>query len=661
MAESVRPAKSSHFPPASRITRSRLPSFQTIAPPPSAAETPRVPYGLALGALGVVYGDLGTNPLFALQECFGGSSSFAPSQLNVLGVLSLVFWALALVITLKYLTFVMRASNDGEGGILALLALVPGKGKGARAERPIVLVLIVLFGAALLYGDGVVTPAISVLSAVEGLKTAAPSLASLVIPLTVVILILLFLVQKRGTEGIGHVFGPVMVVWFVAIGTLGVWQIFKNPIVLLAVDPRCAATFFMHGGRHAFLVLGAIVLCIAGGEALYADMGHFGRRPIALAWYAIVMPALLANYFGQGAYLLRGGTVASDSSPFYSIVPAPLLVPMIFLATAATVIASQALISGAYSLTHQAVQLGFCPRVNVVHTSEGHAGQIYVPVVNSLLMVACVALVIGFGASEKLAAAYGLAVTGTMSITSIAYFVVLWRTWKWPLWKAAPLVLFFLSFDLAFLTANLSKFFAGGWVPVGLGACVFTVMTTWMAGRKRLGNQFAGVLFPFKDFIDDITANPPPRVRGTAVFMSGNPNGIPLVLLHHYKHNQVLHQKVLLLSIVSEDTPYVSNDGRLSVNPLGQEIYQVIARFGFMETPDVPALVSACGPLGLLVDRDRTTYYLGREAMIVSARPGMAQWRKRFFALISRNARNATAYFGIPPDRVVELGMQIEI
>ncbi len=659
-APSVRPARSSVTPPSSRLLRPRQPSFEALPPPPV---PPRVPLGLALGALGVVYGDLGTNPLFALQECFGGSHPLAPTQANVLGILSLVFWALTAVVTIKYLTFVMRASNDGEGGILALLALVPGKGKakGARAERPLWLVLLVLFGAALLYGDGVVTPAISVLSAVEGLKIAAPALSELVVPLTAVILVGLFFAQKKGTEGIGYVFGPLMVFWFVSIGVLGLLQVVKHPVVLTAIDPRHAIAFFVNGGKDAFLLLGAIVLCIAGGEALYADMGHFGRRPIAIAWYALVVPALLLNYFGQGAYLVAGGSVASASSPFYAIVPAPALIPMIVLATFATVIASQALISGAYSLTHQAVQLGFYPRVTIVHTSSGHAGQIYVPSINWMLMIASVALVVGFGASEKLAAAYGLAVTGTMSITSIAYFVVLTRTWKWPLWKAIPLVAFFLSFDLAFLTANLSKFFSGGWVPVSIGMLVFVVMTSWLSGRKRMAVQFASAATPFQEFIDDMRRDPPPRVRGTAVFMTANPQGMPPVLRHHYKHNQVLHERVVLLSIQNVDAPFVLPDRRITMSELGEEIHLVVAKFGFMEAPDVPALMRACVSLGLDLDLERMTYYLGREALIVTPKPGMAQWRKWLFSVTSRNARSATAYFGIPPERVVELGMQIEI
>jgi len=614
---------------------------------------PKWPVALALGALGVVYGDLGTNPLFALAEAFGGEHGVAVNQENVLGVLSLIFWALMLVVTVKYLTFVMRANNDGEGGILALLSLIPPK------ARRRLLVLVILFGSALLYGDGVVTPAISVLSAVEGLKGAAPGLTKWIVPITIAILVALFLVQRKGTQGIGFAFGPVMVVWFLAIAALGVRQIVRTPLVLLALDPRRAVIYFAHGGWGAFSVLGAVILCIAGAEALYADMGHFGRRPIALAWYSIVLPSLVINYFGQGAFLLSGGV--PDPSSFYAIVPGRLLVPMIVLSAAATVIASQALISGAYSLTQQAVQLGFSPRVTVVHTHEGHSGQIYVPEVNWALMVACVVLVAQFRSSDKLAAAYGLAVTGTMSVTTIAYFVVLLRTWKWAWYRAVPLCLLFLGVDLTFLVSNLRKFWEGGWVPFTIGLAVFTLFTTWITGRRRLGERMGEYFLPLEAFLDDVRAQRPPRVRGTAVFLTANPNGVPVLLLHHFKHNQVLHEKVVLLTVASEHTPYVKPSQRLRVEEVSDGFYRLLARFGFMESPNVPQLLAASRDWGLLVDLERTTYYLGRETLIASKRPGMARWRKRLFAFVSRNARSATDYFGIPPNRVVELGMQIEL
>jgi KUP system potassium uptake protein len=644
MPTSVRPAPST-------LARPRVPQYD--AAEPASHKTAKWPLALSLGALGVVYGDLGTNPLFALGEAFGGEHGLAVRPSTVLGVLSLIFWALVLVITVKYLTFVMRASNDGEGGILALVGLIP-----VPARRR-VLMLIILFGAALLYGDGVVTPAISVLSAVEGMKALSPSLASAVVPITCAILVLLFLVQRRGTGRIGVVFGPIMVVWFFAIGALGVRQIAQEPIVLAAINPMYALRFFEESGWAAFGSLGAVILCIAGGEALYADMGHFGRRPIALAWYALVLPALVLAYFGQGAFLLGGGS--PSPSAFYAIVPRPLILPMILLSAAATVIASQALISGAYSLTQQAVQLGYCPRVTVVHTSEGHVGQIYVPEVNWALMIACVALVLAFGSSDKLAAAYGLAVTGTMSVTTLAYFLAITKAWRWPLRKAVPLCLLFAVVDLTFLGANLRKFFDRGWVPFGMGLAVFTLFTTWMAGRKRLAAHLAGVMLPMPLFLEDVERTSCARVPGTAVFLTAQTGGVPVLLLHHFKHNQVLHEKVVLLTIASDQTPYVKLADRIAVEVLGHGFYRVVARFGYMETPNVPDLLTAARGFGLEIDLARTTYYLGRETLIATRGGGMSRWRKHLFAFISRNSKSATAYFGIPPNRVVELGMQIEL
>ena len=643
--------RSSLVPPPPSLTRTRVPQYQEA--PPGAHAPDRLPLGLALGALGVVYGDLGTNPLFALGEAFGGEHGLAVRPSNVLGVLSLIFWALMLVITGKYLTFVMRAANDGEGGILALVGLIP------TAARRRVLMLVILFGAALLYGDGVVTPAISVLSAVEGMKALSPSLARWVVPITCAILVLLFLVQRRGTAGIGVVFGPVMVVWFLAIGALGVRQIVETPIVLSAINPMYAVRFFQESGWTAFASLGAVILCIAGGEALYADMGHFGRRPIAIAWYALVLPALVLAYFGQGAFLLGGGS--PSPSAFYALVPRPALIPMIFLSAVATVIASQALISGAYSLTQQAVQLGYSPRVTVVHTSAGHFGQIYVPEVNRALMIACVALVVTFGSSDKLAAAYGLAVTGTMSVTTLAYFLVVTKAWRWPLYKAVPLCLLFGIVDLAFLGANLRKFLDGGWVPFGMGLAVFVLFTTWMSGRKRLAAHLASVMLPMEAFLEDVGRTHCPRVPGTAIFLTAHAGGVPILLLHHFKHNQVLHQKVVLLTITSDPTPYVKPADRIALTPLDHGFYRLVARFGFMETPNVPALLRAASSAGLDIDLARTTYYLGRETLIPGKARGMMRWRKTLFAFVSRNSTSATAYFGIPPNRVVELGMQVEL
>jgi KUP system potassium uptake protein len=558
-----------------------------------------------------------------------------------------------LVVTVKYIGFVMRASNDGEGGILALLGLIP------MTARPKVLVLVIMFGAALLYGDGVVTPAISVLSAVEGIKATTPALAHWIVPITIVILVLLFMVQRRGTNDIGFVFGPVMVIWFVAIGALGVASIVHEPIVMTAINPVWGVRYALARPHDAFVVLGAVILCIAGGEALYADMGHFGRKPIALAWYTLVFPTLIANYFGQGALLLSGAK--AEPSAFYALVPHVLLVPMIILSTAATVIASQALISGAYSITQQAVQLGYSPRVTVIHTSAGQFGQIYVPEVNWALMIACVALVAGFRTSDRLAAAYGMAVTGTMTVTTIAYFVVVTKTWRWPLYRAIPVCAVFMVVDMTFLVANLRKFWDGGWVPFSIGLGIFTLFTTWVTGRARLFEYIKAAVVPLDAFIADVHASHPHRVQGTAVFLTSHSNGVPTLLLHHFKHNQVLHETVLLLTITSEHSPFVKGSERLETETVGEGFYRVIARFGYMETPSVPELMTALEQKKVIpIDPDRTTYYLGRETLIPCGR-GLRRLRMWLFALISRNALPATRYFGIPANRVVELGMQIEL
>jgi KUP system potassium uptake protein len=621
-------------------------------------------WGLMLAALGVVYGDIGTSPLYAVKECFSPESphNVPTTPENVLGVLSLVFWSLMMVVTVKYLTFITRADNEGAGGILALLALVPSA-EGPAAQKGGVwrsaLVLIVLFGAALLYGDGVITPAISVLSAVEGLEVATSSLKPLVVPLTCCILLALFLVQKRGTAGVGVIFGPVTLIWFLAISVLGMREIVRNPGVLQAVSPAYAVNFFVHNRGHGFLILGSVVLCITGGEALYADMGHFGRGPIQRTWFAIVWPALLINYFGQGAKLLADPSAASN--PFYALVPSWALYPTVAIATAATVVASQALISGAYSLTQQAVQLGYFPRVTIIHTSKDEAGQIFMPEVNTGLLVSCIVLVLQFKSSTALAAAYGIAVTGTMGITTIVYFVVIRKAWGWPLWKALPLAGLFLSFDLAFFGANTAKFFHGGWVPLAMGAAIFTVMTTWKTGRKHLAVAIKSSILPLEMFLEDVKNTAPHRVRGTAVFMASNPDGTPPVLLHHFKHNQVLHEQVVLLSIQVLKVPEVPPERRVKVVSRGNGIYQVTACYGFMQTPNAPAVLEMCKQHGLAIDLGRTSYYLGRETLLTTGRSKMSRWRKALFAFVSRNARPATAYFGLPPNRVVELGMQVDL
>ncbi|MBL8919104.1 MAG: potassium transporter Kup [Myxococcaceae bacterium] len=647
------------------------------APAPSAAPAPTPGGGehghehkkllpLAIGALGVVYGDIGTSPLYAMQECFAkkeinGQLVTSPHAMDVshdavLGVLSLFFWSLTMVVTFKYLLFITRADNKGEGGMFALLALVPGRESGKRTT--VAVVLAGLLGASMLFGEGVITPAISVLSAVEGLGVATHALDQAVVPITFAILVALFMVQKRGTGGIGRVFGPIMVVWFITLTILGVRAILLNPAVLEAANPVWALRLFSHDPWHGFVILGAVVLCITGGEALYADLGHFGARPIRIAWLVMVFPALLINYFGQGAYLLENGWVAK---PFWALVPGALVYPMVGLATAATVIASQALISGSFSLARQAVQLGYLPRVTIVHTSERNEGQIFVPEVNQALMVACLTLVVAFRSSTALAAAYGIAVTGTMTITSIVFSYMALRNWKWPLWRVLPLGLLFLSFDVPFFSANLLKFFDGGWFPVALGITMFTLMTTWKRGRRELGERFNQSLMPITALLEDIEATKPYRVRGTAVFMSGNPDGTPPVLLHHLKHNQVLHRQVVLLSILPMEVPYVPKDERLEVKDLGNGFYRVLWRTGFMETPNVPAILVAAREEGLVAEPSTTSYFLGRETLLTHGKSTMMRWRKTVFSFVSRNALSATSYFGIPPGRVVELGMQVDL
>ena len=614
---------------------------------------------MALGALGVVYGDIGTSPLYSVQQCFHSAHGVPVSHANVLGVLSLVFWSLAAVITFKYLTFIMKADNRGEGGIFALLALIPAATDPSRARRRKAVALLALFGAALLYGDGVITPAISVLSAIEGLNVVTSAAQPFVLPLTCGVLVGLFALQRRGTGGIGKVFGPVMLLWFTAIAALGVAQIWRVPQVLFALNPAHAVRFFLANRFHGFEVLGAVVLCITGGEALYADMGHFGAQPIRWSWFSIVWPALLLNYFGQGALLLRHPAAAAN--PFFGLVPSFLLVPMVVLATCAAVIASQALISGAFSLTRQAVQLGLCPRVTVIHTSGENEGQIFIPEINQLLAVACIALVLGFGSSDRLAAAYGIAVTGTMGITSVVFFVVTTRNWGWPYWKALPLTAAFLVFDLAFFGANILKFVDGGWFPIAVAVGVFALMTTWKTGREQLSARIAAATLPLELLLEDVARSPRHRVGGTAVFLTSSASGAPPVLLHHLKHNQVLHEQVVLLSIFSVDQPTVPQRERLTVQPLGQGFFRVIARYGFMETPKMPEIMRKSRKLGLNTEPQRTSYFLGRETLLTRGKGGMARWRKVLFAFVARNARPATQYFHIPPGRVVELGMQLDL
>jgi KUP system potassium uptake protein len=625
--------------------------------------------GLALAALGVVYGDIGTSPLYAIKECFLPEHHLPPTPENVLGILSLIFWSLAFVVSFKYITVLLRVDNRGEGGILALLALVRPAGEPSRARRA--LVLLGLFGAALLYGDGVITPAVSVLGALEGMSVATPALERFIVPLAVAILVGLFLFQKRGTAGVGQVFGPIMIVWFTAIAFFGVRGILREPAVIRAINPWYAVQFFIDDRLAGFLILGSVVLVFTGGEALYADMGHFGRRPIRLAWFGMALPALLLNYFGQGALLLADPSGVDN--PFYKLVPAPLLYPMVVVSVLAAVVASQALISGAFSLTRQAVQLGYSPRVTVVHTSHHEAGQIYIPEVNTGLMLACIALVLGFGSSTNLAGAYGIAVTGTMAITTVLFAYVARIRLGWPLGLVALLTALFLVVDLSFLGANLVKIPAGGWFPLALAVAIFALMTSWRQGRVILTTTMRENSLQLDLFIHDLERRAPARVPGTAVFMTSDATVAPPVLLHHLKHNKVLHERVLIMSVVSQEIPTVPDDERIDLRPHGMGFYTLIASYGFMESPNVPAVLAALKPLGLEVKVMETTFYLGRETLIPTVVTGarrkvlagkglwMSLWRKKLFVLMTNNARSATAFFRLPPNRVVELGAQVQI
>jgi KUP system potassium uptake protein len=646
--------------------RTRAAGSETPAPAatPARPRARRADLALALGALGVVYGDIGTSPLYAIRECFGPQHGVAPSPENVLGVLSLVVWALLIVIVLKYLTFIMQADNHGEGGILALMALL-----GPASGRTPALISLGLFGAALLYGDGVITPAISVLSAIEGLEVATPRLADWVVPATALILAALFLVQRRGTAGVGAVFGPATLVWFVSIAMVGLPAIIDRPGIVAAVNPLHAFHFLAAHGFMGFLLLGAVVLCITGGEALYADMGHFGPRPIRLAWYAVVMPALLLNYFGQGALLLErcraGGDAATCAatvaSPFYTLVPAWFLLPMILIAAVATVVASQALISGAFSLTQQAVQLGFVPRMKIVHTSATTEGQIYIPLVNGLLAVACIALVAVARESSNLAAAYGIAVTGTMSITSVLFYSVARRCWGWPVWQAGSLLVLFLAVDLAFFGANVAKVLHGGWFPMLAAGGVFAIMSTWRFGASWRARELAKIQMRFDDLLAALKADPPPRVKGTAVFMTQDPDGAPPALLHQLKHNQILHEQVVILTILTADAPFVPAADRVEITQIGHGFWRVVARYGFMETPAVPEVMRCAAAHGLETFRGRTSYFLGRETFVSTGRSELPRWRRALFLFLARNARSPTEFFAIPPNQVVEIGGQMEL
>ncbi|MEO7063612.1 MAG: potassium transporter Kup [Dokdonella sp.] len=612
---------------------------------------------LALGAIGVVYGDLGTSPLYTMKETFG-PHGVSISHDAVLGVLSLIFWSLMLIVSIKYAGFIMRADNKGEGGIMALTALAQ---RGVRDNRRIrwIVTILGLFGAALFFGDGVITPAISVLSAIEGLEIATPGLDHFVVPITIVILLGLFWIQKRGSARVGAVFGPIMCLWFVSIALFGVLEIFRNPTVLFALSPHYAVLFFSEVGWPAFFALGSIVLCITGAEALYADMGHFGKKPIRLAWFNFVMPALVLNYFGQGALLLSDPSAAAN--PFYLLAPSILLMPLIVLATAAAVIASQAVISGAYSVAREAIQLGFLPRMQIQHTSIETIGQIYLPWVNRMLLVLTLAVVVGFRSSSNLAAAYGIAVVGTMTIDSILVMIVFRRMWHWSRTKVYAVGIVFLFVDLAYMSANADKIEHGGWFPLVLGAVIFTLMTTWRRGRELVVREVKQSGLAIEPFIASILAHPPLRVAGTAIFMTANQHGVPHALLHNLKHNKVLHERNVLLTVETVETPTAEPEERVAVTEIGDGFYNVVLHYGFAEDPNVPQTIEHITECGGPFDMMDTTFFLSRESIVAVDRPGMALWRDRLFVFMQRNAVPATAFFQIPGNRLIELGTQVEI
>ena len=611
---------------------------------------------LALGAIGVVFGDIGTSPLYAMKESFAGTHPLTPDEPHVLGVLSLIFWSVMLIVSAKYVAIIMRADNKGEGGSLAMLALASRLTQGTNLA-PVVVVL-GIFAAALFYGDSMITPAISVLSAVEGLQVAAPALDAYVVPLTLVILVVLFAVQKQGTARVGAAFGPVMLVWFTTLAVLGVINIIAHPRVLLALNPYYAFAFFQLDGWTAFLALGSVVLVVTGSEALYADMGHFGRFPIRLAWFVLVLPALMINYFGQGALIINEPDAIDN--PLFRMVPEELRLGMVALATVATIIASQAVITGAFSVTRQAIQLGYLPRMQIVHTSAMAIGQIYVPFVNWMLAFIVAMLVVGFKSSTHLAAAYGIAVTGTMIIDGLLLSVIASLLWKWKPVVLGLVIGLFLFVDLSFFSANLTKLTHGGWFPLLVGLLVFMVLTTWKRGRALLFQRVSKDTLELETFLNAVSERVP-RVPGTAIFMTGTATGTPGSLLHNLKHNKVLHEQVVVLTVHFEEIPFVAEDQRFELTVLPKNFYRLVVHYGFMEEPNIPEAIRQAERKGLHCDPMQSSYFLSRETVIPSSRPGMSMWREHIFAWMSRSATSAMDFFNIPPNRVVELGTQIEI
>jgi KUP system potassium uptake protein len=625
---------------------------------PSFNTDPRVS-SLALAALGIVYGDIGTSPLYALRECFHPDRGVSLNEANVLGVLSLIVWALLLVVTVKYIVFVLRADNEGEGGILALMALAQRHGgpHGSVMWGPVTL--LGLIAASLLYGDGVITPAISVLSAVEGLEIGLPALQPYVVPITVGIMAGLFVIQHRGTARIAVIFGPIMLLWFVTLAVLGLFSIVGTPDVLQAVNPLYAASFLAHHAGQGFIVLSGVFLVLTGAEALYADMGHFGRAPIRVGWFAVVLPALLLQYFGQGALLLRdAGAVVN---PFYHLAPAATLYPLVVLATAATIIASQAMLTGVFSLTLQAVQLGYFPHVDIRHTSEALSGQIYIPAMNWALAIATIGVVIGFRSSSGLASAYGIAVSGTMLITTLLMYRVARSVWGWHQTAALAAVAAFTVLDAVFVASNVAKIQHGGWFPIVLGICLLIFMTTWHRGREIVGQHIDAQFPPFQQFIEQAIVSCPVRVPGWAVFMTARLDVIPPAFLQNVKHNKALHEHLVFLTVVTERVPHVPCEKQIDVRPIKESVYRMFLRYGFMDRPDVPRALKECSAQGLQLPWDEITYFLSRLTFIATPKPGMALWREHLFVFLARNSQRSSSYFQIKPERAIEIGLVIEI
>jgi KUP system potassium uptake protein len=616
---------------------------------------------LAVGAIGIVFGDIGTSPLYAFRETFRGPHDLAIDDLHIFGVVSLIFWSMTLVVSIQYVSLLMRADNNGQGGSLALVALISRH--IGRAGYGKITVLLGVFATALFYGDSMITPAVSVLSAVEGLTVVNPQLDPLVIPIALVLLVALFLIQKRGTTSIGALFAPVMIVYFFTLAVLGIVHIVQEPGILMALNPWYALQFFVTDKWLAFLALGSVVLAVTGSEALYSDMGHFGRGPMRLSWFGFVMPCLLLNYFGQGAMIISLGDAAAEEAilnPFFFLAPEALRLPLVLLATAATFIASQAVISGAFSITHQAIQLGFVPRLTILHTSRMHQGQIYIPVINWALMIAVILLVLFFQNSSNLASAYGIAVTGAMLIDTCLIAVLLLAVWKWRTWLAIPVVLVFFIVDGAYFGANMTKVTDGGWFPLLVGAFAFTLLTTWSKGRRLMRERMGEVGLPL-DIFAKSARNSTARVPGTAIFMNSGASGTPSALLHNIKHNKVLHERVVVLTAQIEDVPYVQIEERYEITDLGDGFYRVVLHYGFMEETNVPSALKQIGICGAPFEMMNTSFFLSRQTLLSSDKPGMALWREKLFAWMMRNAATPMQFFNLPTNRVVELGSQVEI